>query len=118
MAQALQRLDYTQFVFRRGAGKDHLVFQVGSQGGIIERLQVAATDNAWMGALHNADLAGNAFRRQPIVAGDHNNANPGSVTILHRRRHSRTGWIDHCGQAKKSQLGFNGFGSQRLYGVG
>lgn len=86
-AHTLERRDDAQLVLGSNAGENHLVTEDLVQISVVERVQFRPRHEARMVLPHQVEAPGDGGGRQPIIAGDHHDANARPVTVGNRRGH-------------------------------
>ena len=96
-------------MFRCHAGKNHLFLHDAQQIIIGHLLQFHAGYHADIVTFDNSDVAGDAFSRQAVIAGDHDNADAGIATLLNCSFDVGAGRVHHRDHTQKGLLGFYRF---------
>lgn len=76
------------------------------QGAVVQSVQLRARHHGRVPSPHDADAAGDGFRGQGVIAGDHDDADPGPSAGVHRVPHLRPGRVVHPGQPQEGQPRF------------
>ena len=76
---------HAQLVLGRHAGEDDLAGERAAQGGVVHGVHLGPGDDARPRPADDPDAPGDALGRQPVVAGEHHDADAGAVAAGHRR---------------------------------
>ena len=99
----LERVDDAQLVLRRDAGVDGDLPHRGRARLVVERLELAAGDDARAGR-GDAEVGGDPRRGVRVVAGDHQHAHAGGVRLGDRRPRLRARRVDDPDQPEVDEL--------------
>ena len=108
--EALERAHDLHLVLGRDPREDHVLvlLQLRLEVVLGHLLEVDAGDDAHvLVAADDADAAGDGLGREPVVAGDHDDADAGAEGLVDRRAHFRPRRVDHADQAEEGQVGLD-----------
>ena len=90
-----------QFLLRNHAREDRNVARPVPQHFVAHAGQFGAADDVFQMA--QADLFPDGAGRSDVIAGDHDDADPGAITFLHGQRHRFTDGIGQSDQTEKTE---------------